>query len=62
MRCVKDYCSECMDAYGSGEGYCDSRCLINCESYYDATEYSDYYGCAGPYNATDDGEYYFGPV
>ena len=46
----------------TGEGYCDSRCLSNCNSYYDATEYSDYYGCAGPYNAPDDDNYYFGPV
>ena len=36
--CVEDYCGGCMDACDGGEGYCDSRCLSNCESYYNATE------------------------
>ena len=59
---VEDYCGRCVDAYDKREGYCDLRCLSNCESYYDATDYSDYYGCAGPYKATDDSVYYFRPV
>mmetsp|Transcript_26236 Transcript_26236/g.54795 ORF Transcript_26236/g.54795 Transcript_26236/m.54795 type:complete len:502 (-) Transcript_26236:1058-2563(-) len=60
--CVSDYCVAC-NASCTYDGQCSDTCLDRCDSYYELTEGTmDYYGCAGPYNATDGYEYYFGPV
>ena len=60
--CVRAYCERCDDACAY-EGECDMACAEDCASYYNVTEGTmSYYGCAGPYTATDGLEYYYGPI
>ncbi|KAL9178745.1 hypothetical protein ACHAXT_003876 [Thalassiosira profunda] len=61
-NCIQDFCYECTGACAT-EDDCDEKCLEQCENYYNITGgYDEYYGCSGPYDATDGNAYYYGPI